>query len=148
MRLRESPTLASTGKTAISPTPGGSFVVSSFFDVFTELSLDNGATWSPSTSAPPHMNFVGTVPSAALPPKDANYVSPNQWHALYAQGIYITNASHSGFVSSFPPPPPGGVTQTHTFGSTVNMQVRLCPTCPLQPISAPATVTVKVSSRP
>ena len=94
MRLRESPTLASTGKTAIAPAPGGGFVVSSFFDVFTELSLDDGATWSPSTSAPPHMKFVGTVPSNTLPPKDSSYVSPSQWHALYAQGIYLTNASH------------------------------------------------------
>ena len=148
MRLRESPTLASTGKTAISPTPNGTFIIDSFFDVFTELSLDNGATWMASTSSPPHMHFVGTVPSNVLPPKDSSYVSPGQWHALYAQGLYITNASHLNFLGSFPPPPPGGVSQTHTFGSTVQMQIRPCPTCPYQPVSAPANVTVKVTSRP
>jgi len=44
--LRESPTLASTGKTAITPDPGG-YRISSFFDVFTEMSVDGGSTWSP-----------------------------------------------------------------------------------------------------
>jgi len=50
---RESPTLASTGETRITPSPGG-FMISSFFDVFTELSLDGGKTWSPA-SQPGHM---------------------------------------------------------------------------------------------
>jgi hypothetical protein len=148
MRLRESPMLASTGKTAISPAPGGGFIIDSFFDVFTELSTDGGLTWTPSLGAPPRMRFTGTAPSNTLPVKDASYVSPAEWHALYAQGIYITNASHLAFTGSFPPPPAGGVTNTHSFGSTVNMLVRPCPTCPFQPVSAPAQVTVKVSSRP
>src|SRR5262249_24791170 len=40
MMVRESPTRASTGKTAIAPDPGGGFMIDSFFDVFTELSTD------------------------------------------------------------------------------------------------------------
>ncbi len=148
MRLRESPTLASTGKTAISPAPGGGFIIDSFFDVFTELSMNGGLTWQASTGAPPRMRFTGNAPTNTLPPLDGQYVSPAQWHALYAQGIYITNASHSRFLGSFPPPPPGGATDTHTFGSTVNMMVRPCPTCPFQPVSSPAQVTVQVRSRP
>jgi hypothetical protein len=148
MRIRESPTLASTGKTAISPASSGGFTISSFFDVFTELSMDNGQTWLASTSPPPRMRFVGTAPTNTLPPTAAQYVSPAQWHALYAQGIIITNASHLDFLGSFPPPGPGGVTNIHSFSSSVQMQVRLCPTCPLQPITAPAQVTVQVKSRP
>jgi len=149
MRIRESPTLPSSGKTAMSPAPGGGFVIDSFFDVFTELSTDGGQSWIASTGAPPRMRFTGNAPTNTLPPKDAQYVSPAQWHALYAQGIYITNASHLGFLGgSFPPPPPGGVTDVHNFGSTVNMLVRPCPTCPYQPVSAPANVTVRVTSRP
>jgi hypothetical protein len=148
MRLRQSPTLGTTGKTAIAPNPDGTFTVSSFFDVFTELSLDNGVTWMASTSAPPHMTFTGVTATNTIPPPQATYISPGQWHALYAQGIVITNASHLGFLATFPPPPSGGVAQTHSFGSTVSLQMRQCPTCALQNISAPATVTVQVTSRP
>lgn len=45
--IRESPTLASTGGHTIVDTPP--FQITSFFDVFTELSLDSGATWIPAT---------------------------------------------------------------------------------------------------
>jgi hypothetical protein len=148
MMIRESPTLASTGKTAISPATGGGYIIDSFFDVFTELSLDNGNTWQASTSAPPRMRFTGVAPDNSLPPKDANYVSPADWHAAYAQGIYLTNASHLQFTSGIAPPPPGGATVNHTFSSTVNMQLRLTPNGALQSVSAPASVTVKVTSRP
>lgn len=39
--LQESPTLQSIGKTTISPEPGGNFRISSFFDVFTELTIED-----------------------------------------------------------------------------------------------------------
>ena len=45
--LRESPTLRSTGKTTIQKPAGGGVKINSFFDVFTEVSLDGGQTWSP-----------------------------------------------------------------------------------------------------
>ena len=148
MRLRESPTLASTGKTAIQPTPSGGYIISSFFDVFTEISLDNGQTWSQPTNGPAHMHMASTANTNTLPAKEANYVSPADWHAAYAQGIYLTNASHFGFTAGFPPPPPGGITDIHSFSSTVSMGIKPCPTCPVQQVSAPAQVTVKVTSRP
>ena len=47
MRLRESPTLPSKGRTSLRALPDGQFLVDSFFDVFTELSLDDGRTWEP-----------------------------------------------------------------------------------------------------
>ena len=47
--VRESPTLASTGQTTIEDLGGGLFKIDSFFDIFTELSLDNGNNWIPST---------------------------------------------------------------------------------------------------
>jgi hypothetical protein len=46
--IRESPTLASQGQTQVQPAPGG-FRIDSFFDVFTELSVDGGATWIPNS---------------------------------------------------------------------------------------------------
>jgi hypothetical protein len=47
MLVRESPTMASIGVTTFRPVPGG-YMVSSFFDVFTEMSPNGGATWIPS----------------------------------------------------------------------------------------------------
>ncbi|MFN0010791.1 MAG: hypothetical protein ACKVS8_04010 [Phycisphaerales bacterium] len=46
--VRESLTLQSLGKTEITDIGGGMFFIDSFFDVFTELSLDGGQTWIPS----------------------------------------------------------------------------------------------------
>jgi hypothetical protein len=45
--IRESPTKASTGKTTITDIGGGMWHIDSFFDVFTELSVDGGMTWIP-----------------------------------------------------------------------------------------------------
>ena len=57
--IRESPTLQSLGKHTIRPRAGGGFLISSFFDVFLELSTD-GVNWIPADrsirvqpSAPP-----------------------------------------------------------------------------------------------
>ena len=44
--LRESPTLKSTGKTTVQRVASGGYRIGSFFDVFTEISLDGGQTWS------------------------------------------------------------------------------------------------------
>jgi len=51
--IRESPTRQSQGMTSIHESPSLSrpFTVDSFFDVFTELSLDGGQTWFPSSEA-------------------------------------------------------------------------------------------------
>jgi hypothetical protein len=46
--IRESPTLATTGLTSITNIGGGMFHIDSFFDVFTELSVDGGQNWIPS----------------------------------------------------------------------------------------------------
>ena len=44
--LRESPTKQSLGKHTIAPDPRG-YRISSFFDVFTEISVNGGETWIP-----------------------------------------------------------------------------------------------------
>lgn len=64
--IRESPTRASHGRTAITNLGGGTFQIDSFFDVFTELSVDGGQTWHPSTDgqgnpAAGRMAIPGTV---------------------------------------------------------------------------------------
>ncbi len=58
---RESPTLASTGRTTIKPV-GGGFMIDSFFNLFTEITLDGGQTWVPSTTGPLHICLNSTDP--------------------------------------------------------------------------------------
>lgn len=63
--IRESPTRQSTGLTAIADIGGGLFQIDSFFDVFTELSVDGGATWmagSDSVGGPPAPGHVTLQP--------------------------------------------------------------------------------------
>ena len=64
--IRESPTLQSTGQTTITNIGGGLFKIDSFFDVFTELSIDGGATWMPSTTGPGHVTLVPEPASLSL----------------------------------------------------------------------------------
>jgi MYXO-CTERM domain-containing protein len=53
--IRESPTRQSLGRTTVSQ--GSNYIIDSFFDVWTELSLDGGITWLPDTNAPGHMEL-------------------------------------------------------------------------------------------
>ena len=66
VRLRESPTLASTGQMTVTPTPGG-YHIDSFFDVFTELSIDDGQTWAPAAEGASHMTVTQDNPTTARP---------------------------------------------------------------------------------
>ncbi len=65
--LRESPTLVSTGLIAITDIGGGLYRISSFFDVFTELSTDNGNSWHPSTDQPAHIALQNDVTTNSIP---------------------------------------------------------------------------------
>ncbi|MEY2409114.1 MAG: hypothetical protein QOF48_1784 [Verrucomicrobiota bacterium] len=150
MMLRESPTRRSEGGTAILPNSDGTQRIGSFFDVFLELSADAGATWQPAPR-PAHVELQCTAPevpkpSPNLPPPDGQYVSPEQYHAAFANGIIIKNVSHDRFTQSTPPPPPGG-TQVHQFGSQVSFLVSLDGGQTFSPASAPAQVAVRVDSR-
>lgn len=60
--IRESPTKQSLGQTTSRPVSGG-YAIDSFFDVFTELSLDGGQTWYPSEGAAGHMTMQGPQPT-------------------------------------------------------------------------------------
>jgi hypothetical protein len=56
--IRESPTLASTGQTSITDNGNGTYMIDSFFDVFTELSVDGGMTWMPDLNGPARMTLT------------------------------------------------------------------------------------------
>jgi hypothetical protein len=63
--VRESPTRASTGKTSITDIGGGLYHIDSFFDVFTELSVDGGQTWIPQAGNRGTPMYLGGVPEPA-----------------------------------------------------------------------------------
>jgi hypothetical protein len=93
VRLRESPTLASSGKHIIRSIDAG-FMISSFFDVFLEVSLDTGAHWTPSPT-PFHLEYNGAVPEVpfttdSFPPFGV-YVSPANVPSRYGNGIILRN---------------------------------------------------------
>ena len=73
-RLRESPTLASSGHATITEGPPGQFHIDSFFDVFFELSVDGGQTWLPTLSS----KHIDASPSPPLPAR------PSTWGAVKA----------------------------------------------------------------
>lgn len=64
--IRESPTLPSLGQTSITDIGGGMYHIDSFFDVFTELTLDNGQSWTPSSNGPAHVDLLPEPTSLAL----------------------------------------------------------------------------------
>ena len=143
LRIRESPTLASTGGAAIQPQPDGTYAIDSFFDVWTELSTDNGFTWCPATNrhkvklvcpSPPTNNF--------LPPTNCYYTNLNQVRWTNCPGIIITNIVHRGWTNNFPPPT---VPTTHTFNSFVDGRVSLNGGATFNSFTAPAVCTVLVS---
>src|SRR6185436_16736740 len=72
VRLRESPSKASLGRTSIrmvnDPATGIWDYISSFFDIFTEISVDGGANWSPQVNEPAEVALVlPCVPLIACP---------------------------------------------------------------------------------
>jgi autotransporter-associated beta strand protein len=126
--IRESPLKASLGQTRILPAPGGGYTISSYFDVFVELSIDGGTTWWPDTNAPCHMMLGGPNPtnwwaSNVLPPPDGYYTNfPPTWVGRFGNGMIISNIVHRDFSTNFPPPPKGS-SDTHGFNSRVTMMV-------------------------
>ena len=66
--IRESPTLPSLGQTTVQDIGGGLFRIDSFFDVFTELSIDGGQTWMPSQGS----TRVELTNSASSSPRSAH----------------------------------------------------------------------------
>ncbi len=151
--IRESPTKVSEGGTARTAGggggAGGGYMVSSFFDIFTEVSTDSGITWSVATNGPAHMELKRVAPvheltSNLLPPPQGEYAGTRPRFAFFANNIVISNFVHRAFVSSIPPPPPGSVV-THTCGSTVEMDIFIPGGGGWSHVSAPATSTLQIA---
>jgi autotransporter-associated beta strand protein len=150
IKLRLSPTLPTLGKTSVRSDASGAYHISSFFDVFTELSTDNGSTWSPSTNAPALMSprlpaHKRSFVTSGIPPTNSYYISAAQWHALFANGTVISNVTHGQFAATFLPPPARS-TNTDNFNSRVSFLLSLGSNQPFIPVTANATSSVSVAN--
>lgn len=108
VRLRESPTLASTGEHAMRRSSASSpYQVGSFFDVNLDLSVDNGATWIPA-SGPVHLDIGPTLSANILFVSDNPTTGDNAFHPPlvgFPDDFYVVmlqNAGHN--VRRFNPP--------------------------------------------
>jgi autotransporter-associated beta strand protein len=149
VQIRESPTQASSGQTTIKSVPGG-YAISSFFDIFIELSTDGGSTWYSATNGAAHMELTSTnggslFSTNTLPPLDGQYISPEDWHGLFENGIMISNAIHHGFTDSFAPPGQGQG-QVHSFSSQADMMVSTNGGETFESYSAPGSVTAGITN--
>jgi hypothetical protein len=99
IRLRESPTRPSLGKTSIreAASGDGTFRIGSFFDVFVDVSLDDGQTWG-SAQTPVRMALHSSSPKVAerrntFPPA-GTYASPERQITRFDNGILARRYRH------------------------------------------------------
>jgi hypothetical protein len=154
--IRESPTKASKGGTSSmggggGGGAGGGAAISSFFDIFTEVTTDGGVTWGATTNGPTHMELqriapVYTFTNNLLPTLSGQYTCLPSWFAYYANGIVITNFVNRSFTAAITPPAPG-LSTSHTFGSTVEFDVSYDGGLTYGHATAPATDTFQITAR-
>jgi hypothetical protein len=130
---------------------GGGAAISSFFDVFTEITTDGGVSWGPATNGPTHLELcriapVHTYTNNLIPALAGEYITPQTWWADYANGIVLTNVSHHSFTAAIPPPPPG-LSSSHTFGATLEFDISYDGGLTYRHASAPDTCTVQLTGR-
>ncbi|MBA4312083.1 MAG: hypothetical protein C0417_05595 [Chlorobiaceae bacterium] len=127
LKMRESPTIASKSKILMSQNSDGRWRVDSFFDIFTELSADGGATWSPASNQT-LLYFV--QPSDAgfslsnYFPSDSKFRSIQSDYIVFTNGFMLRSLLHGRFTQSFPPPAPGG-SQTNSFAGIVEFEISM-----------------------
>jgi hypothetical protein len=151
LRLRESPTLPSYGETALQQMADGSFQLNSFFDIFTELSLDGGQTWQAPTNGPTHVELQPSAlrmkaPVANMPPTNGQFnLAGRAQYVAAGSGIVLSNVVVRNMSPSFPLPPPGQ-NQSQELNAAVDMMVSLDSGQTFTPASAPAIGLVTISN--
>jgi hypothetical protein len=127
LSIRESPTIASKSKILMSQNSDGRWHVDSFFDIFTELSADGGATWSPASNQTLLYFVQPSDAGFSLPnyfPTDARFRSIRSDYIVFSNGFLLRNLLHDRFTQSFPPPAPGG-SQTNSFAGIVEFEISM-----------------------
>ena len=148
--VRESPTRTSIGRTTSTLT-GGGFMIDSFFDVFTELSVDGGATWSPSgpsllveLTVDPRQIAPVPAPTSLYPPPNDFYASPGQFLS-FPGGIFVRNARHHFFAPALPFPELIGASQVQTLDGQMDMEVSADGGATYNYVRVPAAASVRIT---
>ncbi len=122
--VQVSPSQESQGGTQITDLGGGQFRIDSFFDVFTELSVDGGQNFIPSTSST-RVDLVQPgvrTPKPDLPPTDGVYRSAQDVHAEF-QGadleIVLQDVRHRAFAHPRPQISVAGSNEQESFQSSL-----------------------------
>ncbi len=132
MMIRQSPTQRSLGQLSVRPASGGGYLVDSFFDVWTELSLDGGTTWSAGTNSV-QMTLTNNSPQVTstnnrMPALDSRYSSRARSSVVYcangtnSNGILLSNMIQSAFSASLPQPPLNG-SVLHSYNVQADFQI-------------------------
>ena len=134
--IRESPSKQSVGRTSIRSLPSGQYEVSSFFDIFTELSVDGGSTWTPRSPATLEFKYplpIDDVPPAitsenSMPPLGSIMVDPSNQQVTFPASSFFdiftdVTLDFAGSPRVKPPMPGGSVTQTITGTATFRMSL-------------------------
>lgn len=149
--IRESPTLHSTGQTTVRPISNGRYGISSFFDVFTEVSLDGGATWTPASSSircqvdTPQVAGTEIASSSSSLPPIGQFAAPRDQATGMASGARMKNFYNWGFSSSAPPPDLDS-SNTLVFTGPCSLELALPGAGFSAPTSATATVRVRTTN--
>ncbi|MEI6654797.1 MAG: choice-of-anchor D domain-containing protein [Verrucomicrobiota bacterium] len=150
--LRESPTKASLGQTKRSAAPLGGYRISSFFDIFIELSMDSGKTWTPASGP-------ARAVQCALAHEVRSHTYNPTWTRLacvapvrFTPSVWVRNTDFAEATDSIEPPAPGtsadsilhttctgevsvdGGTTFSAFSSQANLTLRI--TADSSPISS------------
>ena len=148
--LRESPTRRSTGQTKRSEAPLGGFRISSFFDIFTELSVDGGQSWTPASSSVRAVQqaLAHESPSAssALPPTDSVFTCRTiiRWTSA-GSWVVLRNVAIAQPTSPIPPPPPGA-SAICTTPTTCTGEVSVDGGATFSAFSGPAELTLQITA--
>ena len=154
--IRESPTKASKGGTSSlagggGGGAGGGAAISSFFDIFTEVSTDGGVSWGPATNGPAHMELRRIAPVNTYHQQpDAGTDGRVRLPAAVVRLLCRRHRDHQPhspqFTAAITPPLPG-ISTSHTFGSTVEFDISYDGGLTYTHTTAPATDGVQITCR-
>jgi len=137
IEIRESPELTSPGGTTVTDNGDGQFVIDSFFDVFTELSI-SGGPFMPQTNPAGRVRLARVTPRTVLPspqlppdpdpPECDRIISLYEGqgvHAVFPGGVDFSDPKHKCFQNVQRATDPATGDETETFDSTVEGHVDL-----------------------
>ena len=145
--FRESPGLSSSGKIKVTDVING-YLIESFFDIWLELSVDGGLSWTPALSPiriefsyyPEEYSFLINL----FPPSEGSYISDIGDSISFTPGVMVRNIVKKYPDASIPPPPPM-MPVVHSYNDSIFFQISLDQGETWLNIEAPCVNTVQIN---